>query len=553
MVNDLLYKEILEKMEEYKNKINYNTIGTEILLLTLMNIEDSMTYLILKELNVTEQKILNIINDFIFIRDQTKYTNTLKDVFKKAKEFQEKKEYVYDEPYLYALLEEPNNVAMDILKKLEIKNFQIKDELENALSYLEEDDKMLSNLTRKAKNNELNKFIGRSYYINEIDLVLSKKQKNNCMLIGPAGVGKSGAVEGLAYKYLKNKPNITIYELDLGNLIAGTRYRGDLEEKLMDTLDSIKGDNNILFIDEIHNILNNSNSDNTMDIANLLKPFLARSKIKCIGATTIDEYHKTISKDKALARRFKNIYIEEPSNKEVFKILKELKKDYEKYFNVLYSDNIIKYIINSSKYLHNLNNPDKSIDILDESGAITKQRNKSKVSYNIIKEVVFNSLGLNRKLIITKLIKSSLDNNLKIKIEKYLNLNTKKYIFNIEINEKDKLRIIRSLKNIFNINNENILEIDLADYNNDIHSSTLLGSSPGYVGYEDSGLLSKQILRHSINLIIFKNYDKDNLVCKRIIDKIINNGYIYDNQTNKLNFINSMLMFIKNDKNKIGF
>ena len=218
----------------------------------------------------------------------------------------------------------------------------------------------------------------------------------------------------------------------------------------------------------------------------LLKPFLARSKIKCIGATTIDEYHKTISKDKALARRFKNIYIEEPSNKEVFKILKELKKDYEKYFNVLYSDNIIKYIINSSKYLHNLNNPDKSIDILDESGAITKQRNKSKVSYNIIKEVVFNSLGLNRKLIITKLIKSSLDNNIKIKIEKYLNLNTKKYIFNI--------------------NNENILEIDLADYNNDIHSSTLLGSSPGYVGYEDSGLLSKQILRHSINLIIFKNY-----------------------------------------------
>ena len=255
MVNDLLYKEILERMEEYKNKINYNTIGTEILLLTLMNIEDSMTYLILKELNVTEQKLLNIINDFIFIRDQTKYTNTLKDVFKKAKEFQEKKEYVYDEPYLYALLEEPNNVAMDILKKLEIKNFQIKDELENALSYLEEDDKMLSNLTKKAKNNELNKFIGRSYYINEIDLVLSKKQKNNCMLIGPAGVGKSGAVEGLAYKYLKNKPNITIYELDLGNLIAGTRYRGDLEEKLMDTLDSIKGDNNILFIDEIHNIV----------------------------------------------------------------------------------------------------------------------------------------------------------------------------------------------------------------------------------------------------------------------------------------------------------
>jgi ATP-dependent Clp protease ATP-binding subunit ClpA len=169
MINDLLYKEIIERMNEYQSKIKYKTLGSEILLLALMSIEDSMTSLILQELNVTEEVILDIINNSYYIRDEHMYTYTLKEIFKKAEELQKNKDFVYDEAYLYSILENKDCVALDILKSLEIDGNQISDELLNALSYLEEDNKLLINLTKKARNNELNKLIGRKDILNNID------------------------------------------------------------------------------------------------------------------------------------------------------------------------------------------------------------------------------------------------------------------------------------------------------------------------------------------------------------------------------------------------
>ncbi len=468
MVNNLLYKEIIERMNEYQDKVEYDTLGTEILLLALMSIEDSMTNLILKELDVTKEDILKIINSLYFIRDDIKYTYTLKKVFERAEELQKNKDYVYDEAYLYSILENENCIAMYILSSLQIEGNQISEELVNALSYLEEDDKILINLTKLAKNNELNKLVGRQDILNSIDNILSKKQKNNCMLIGPAGVGKSGIVEGLANYYLEMNKEYTIYQLDIGSLISGTRYRGDLEEKVMEMIERIQGKNNILFIDEIHNIINNNANENSIDIANLLKPYLARSSIKCIGATTTEEYYKTIGKDKALSRRFKNIIVNEPNEEETIKILMGIKNEYEQFYGIKYSKDIIEKIVYSSSYFHNLNNPDKSIDIL-------------------------------------------------------------------------------------NLNNENILELDLNDYLNEYSISTLLGTSPGYVGYDDGGILSKQILRHNINIIVFNNYNDKQLINKKIIDKIINNGYLLDYQGNKLNFINTVIIFTTQVNKKIGF
>ena len=414
MINDLLFKEITERMNECRKDIYYNTLGTEILLLALFDMEDTLTNLILKQLKVKREDILNIINNSYFIRDDITYSYTLKNVFSIVEQLEKKNDYLYDEGYLYALLESKDNVAMNILSELKIDGKQITDEIINALSYLKEDERVLVNLTKKAKNEELNKFIGRKDYIKEIDIVLSRKQKNNCMLIGPAGVGKSGIVEGLAYYYLKTNPYITIYQLDLGNLISGTRYRGDLEEKLMDVLDNIKGETNILFIDEIHNILNTSSSENTMDVANILKPFLARSQIKCIGATTIDEYHKTIAKDKALARRFKNIYVKEPTFKETVNILNGIKKDFEDFYNIKYPNEIIDKIVISSKYYHNLNNPDKAIDIMDECGINAKRENKKKVDIKVLKEVIFKGITLDIKKAHYNLYKSNLDEQLKL-------------------------------------------------------------------------------------------------------------------------------------------
>ncbi len=552
MTNDLLYKEIIERMNEYRTKVNYKTLGTEILLLALMSIEDSMTNLILKELGVDEQIILNIIKEYYFIRDETSYTYTLKKVLTRVEELQKNKDFVYDEAYLYSILEFNNCVALHILSILEIEGNQISDELMNALSYLEEDESYLINLTKQARNNELNKLIGRTEILDNIDNILSKKQKNNCMLIGPAGVGKSGIVEGLAYHYLKYKKDYTIYQLDIGTLLSGTKYRGDLEEKLMTIIDSIKDDTNILFIDEIHNIMNN-NTENSIDVANLLKPYLARSGIKCIGATTQDEYYKTIAKDKALARRFKNIYVNEPHNKETITILNGIKKDFENYYQIKYSDYIIKKIVYSSKYFHNLNNPDKSIDILDECGTITSKKKEVEVSIKTLKDVIYRGLGINIKKALYNLQISQLPEENKKDLQKYLNLNTSKYITKILTTKKDKKIIINEICKILNLNNENILELDMNDYLNEHSISTLLGTSPGYVGYEDGGLLSKQVLRHSLNLIVFNNYNELHLINKKIIDKIINQGYIIDYQGNKINFINTILIFINQESKKIGF
>lgn len=555
MNNDLIQKEILERMDEYRNKINYNCLGTEVLLLSLMSIEDSMTNLILTELNVKEEDILNIINDSIYIRDELPYTYTLKKVFSKVEEYQKEKNYIYDEAYLYSILDIKNCVALNILSSLQIEGNLISEELRNALSYLEEDDEhLLINLTKKAKNNQLNKLIGRKDILETIDNVLSKKQKNNCMLIGEAGVGKSGIVEGLANYYYKNNKDYIIYQLDIGSLLAGTRYRGDLEEKVINLIDKIEGENIILFIDEIHNIVNNNSNENSVDIGNLLKPYLARSTIKCIGATTIAEYHKTIGKDKALARRFKNIHINETNIIETINILKGIKKDYEEFYKIKYSDEIIKLIVYSSSYFHNLNNPDKSIDILDECGAISKKKKMKEVSIGILKQVIFNGLGVKINKIY-KLVNSSKINDFnKKKILDYFNLNTNKYICDIKVTNENKNLILYDLMKIFNLDNESILELDVNDYTNEHNISTLLGTSPGYVGYEDSGILSKQILRHNINIIIFNNYiDNNTMFNKKIINKIKEQGYLIDYQGNKLNFINTILLFNETNEKRIGF
>lgn len=546
MNNEILKKEIIQKIEEYRYLVDYQAMGTEILLLSLMSIEDTMTNLILRQLNIELDDLEKVINNCIFIRENTKYTKTLEDVLAYADKLQNENEYLLDEAYLYSILEHKNCSALEVLSHFQIAGNEIKEELQNALDILEEDDRLLINLTKKAKFKELNKFIGRKHYIKNIDLVLSKKQKNNCMLIGPAGVGKSGIVEGLAYYYLKNNPRYTIYQLDLGNLIAGTRYRGDLEEKLMNVLDMIAGDNNIIFIDEIHNILNNSNNENSIDIGNLLKPFLARNTLKCIGATTMDEYYKTIAKDKALARRFKNIIVSEPSLMETYNILNGIKKDFEQFYHIKYSKEDLRQIIKASQYYPSLYNPDKAIDIFDEFGAYKKKMG----NYKTIKDIVFNNLGIDYHKSLRLLKQSCLDTMIKEKIIKYFNLEGEKYILKANI---DNINIIKNLQEIFNLDSSSLLTIDINDYNSEHLISTLLGTSPGYVGYEDNGILFKHINEHYISIIVFKNFHPTDYLYKRLINKILETGVIQDYQGRNINFFNTILLFMDQSNKKIGF
>lgn len=552
----MIYSDILLSMEENKGLFNYETLGTEVLLYTLMDMEDSMTSLILKELNVSKNDVLDIINSMYFLRkDNDKYTSLVYEIIENAKDLEKENDYVYDEAYLYSLIKyEKNTVASEILKRLHIENYVILDELNNALSYLESQSSILENITLLAKNKKIGPFIGRGDIIDKIDSILSRKKKNNCILLGDAGVGKSGIVEGLAFYYLKKNENITIYSLDIGHLLSGTKYRGDLEERLMDVIDEVRDENVILFIDEIHNIVSNNNSENSLDIASILKPILARNSIRCIGATTLYEYNKYIYPDKALTRRFKNIYVNEASFLETFNILKGIKVSYEDYHNMKYSNCILKEIVYSSRIIPNNSFPDKAIDVLDDVSIYAKKRNHKSITKEDLKNVIFENLGLDRKKSIRRLKK--VNGEMYDVFSDYLNINPSKnyidlkYVYSLE--EKEK--VINNILHIFDKTKAIVLEIDFYDYDPKTLSASLFGSANGYVGYDEGGILSNHLIKNPFNILVFKNYSEDVLIEKNIINKIINDAYVLDNKANKLRFMNSYIIIYKeNNKKALGF
>ena len=238
-------------------------------------------------------------------------------------------------------------------------------------------DNFCINLNFKASNNKIDTLIGRDEEVNRMAQILCRRTKNNPLLVGDPGVGKTAIVEGLAKRIVnKNVPdplkNSTIFSLDLGSLLAGTRYRGDFEKRLKTIINEIEDNENyVLFIDEIHTLVGaGTTTGNSMDAANMLKPALQAGKIKCIGSTTFSEYRSNFEKDRALQRRFQKIDVAEPSVEEAYKIMFGLKGKYEEYHKVKYSDEAVKASVDlSSKYIGNKRLPDKSIDILDELGA----------------------------------------------------------------------------------------------------------------------------------------------------------------------------------------
>ena len=253
-----------------------------------------------------------------------------------------------------------------------------------------------TNLVQKAKDGKIDPLIGRETEIERTIHILARRRKNNPIFVGDAGVGKTAIAEGLALYIVENRvpealKDLNIYALDMGSLTAGTRYRGDFEERLKAIIDAVKGDKNkVLFIDEIQTVIGaGAVSSGTLDASNMLKPALANGEIRCIGTTTLKDYRSVFEKDHALARRFQKIDVFEPSQEETLKILLGLRNYYESFHNVSYSNSALKAAVElSSKYLNDRRLPDKAIDIIDEAGAEVKLRNqKSKIRQVTVKDI----------------------------------------------------------------------------------------------------------------------------------------------------------------------
>lgn len=360
-------------------------VGTEHILLSILKIKTSITNC-LKNFNLTYEKVKSHItkgnnnNEFVFYKNEL--LKIIEDIIVKKQDIEEE---ISLPTLLTSILEKNNTEAYKILNKLDVDIDKLKTtlktkEVEIGNLLIKE---LAINLNEEAKKKQLDKVIGRDKEIERIIEILARKNKNNPILIGEAGVGKTAIVEELARRIVNgNVPSILknkeILNLNIANVIAGTKYRGEFEEKLSKIIKELESvDNLILFVDEIHTIVGAGGAEGAIDASNILKPALARGKIKCIGATTNTEFKATIEKDKALDRRFQKVYISEPNEEETKTILKKIKRDYEKYHDVTIPDSILNLTIKlSKKYITDRNEPDKSIDILDEICASTSIKEK---------------------------------------------------------------------------------------------------------------------------------------------------------------------------------
>ncbi len=464
-------KRILKESEIEALENKDEIINSNHLLLAILKEETSITN-IFKEKNITYEKIKDKLKkgnntlDFVYYSDEL-----LKALEKIILSKQDIEEYITLPSLINKILESKSSYMYKTLKELNINIEEFNTKLETKEIDTKEllITKIATNINEEAKNKTLDKVIGRDKEVERIIEVLARKNKNNPILVGEAGVGKTAIVEELSRRivtgnvptFLKDKE---ILNLNLGNVISGTKYRGEFEEKLTKIIKELETRPNlILFIDEIHTIVGAGGAEGAIDASNILKPALARGKIKCIGATTLEEFKTSIEKDKALERRFQKILIHEPNEEETKIILKKLKKEYEEYHNVKVPENILDTLIKlSKKYLKYRHEPDKSIDILDEicakTSIIEKNTNYNKLTNKINKLTKEkNNYLIQNDILKASIIKKEID-TLKSKIN------------NTTIKQTKNKVTQNTLKNVLeNKTNSRIFELEDKNYITDLN------------------------------------------------------------------------------------
>lgn len=496
---------------------------------------------------------------------------------------------------LASIMEENQSFSTQILKSqgidrlsvLEVITQQEQDSQPNGQdnhekSYLEQYTK---NLTLLAKEGKIDPVIGREQEIWRVSEILARRKKNNPILVGEPGVGKTAIAEGLALEiYHKKLPkalhNAQIFALDVGSMISGSKYRGDFEKRLKGVLEEmalIK--NGVLFIDEIHTIVGaGATSGSSLDASNLLKPALANGTLRCIGATTFAEFKTHFDKDKALSRRFSKVEVKEPSLQDCYAIIEGLAPIYEKYHQVSYTKNALKACVDlSARYVSDKFLPDKAIDLLDEVGANTRiyHANKPKIQVKDIESILSKSVHIPKSTISTdesKMIKS-------------LSHNLKKRIFSQDKAIMELTRVIKANKAGLGESNKPIgsfvfagpsgvgktelskelahllgiefIKFDMSEYMEPHSISRLIGAPAGYVGFEQGGLLVDAVRKNPYCVLLLDEIEKAHSDIYNILLQVMDNATLTDNMGNVAHFEHTILILTSNagskEGNAIGF
>ena len=634
-------QEILTKAKLEMLELKHPYVGTEHLVLAILHTKNELTER-LSKYNLTYQKfkkeIINVIGKGSKKSEFFLYTPLLKKVIENAiMDSKDNNNGIVTINHLFAgLLDVGEGIAIRLFMSMNLDLDNIYDEFTekifNSPSTKESHlliEELGTNINTLAKNNELDPVIGRDEEIKKIEEILCRRTKNNPLLLGAPGVGKTAIIEGLALLIEEGKvppklQNKQIISLDMASAVAGTKYRGEFEERMKKIITEVENNPHIiLFIDEIHTLIGAGGAEGAIDASNILKPALARGKIRCIGATTTDEYKKHFEKDKALERRFQNITIEEPSIEQTREILNKLKPLYEEYHNVIITDPIIDKILSlSDKYLYNRFRPDKQIDVLDEvcskvnikgneniiklqtnlkqirdkKELYIKENNIKKAYEYKIKETEYkNNITINNEpttvtekdiatvisskahIPVYEIIKDNkkdieiLENKLKENIigqeeaiSKLVNLAKR-----IKLGYKDNkcLSLLFSgssgtgktkLATIFGelISNQKVIKLDMSEYSDSTAISKFIGSTAGYVGYDDNKYALSQIKDHPNATIILDEIDKAHPKIINLFYQILEDGLITDAKNNQICFKNNIIIMTSNiGKNKanIGF
>jgi len=672
-------QQVLALARKEAGRFNHNYVGTEHILLGLIKLGQGVAVSVLKNMGLDLEMVRLEVEKHVGVGPDQKmsgnipYTPRVKKVLslsnKEAEQLQHS--YVGTEHILLGLLREGDGVAARVLTSLNVDinqtrqeilaeidpNFSADEDDEDMELWGDDDDDPQGqgqdggkgkskgknpalkafgrDLTKYAQKDKLDPVIGREPEIERVIQILCRRTKNNPVLIGEAGVGKTAIVEGLAQEIVNgNVPELLrgkrVVTLDLALMVAGTKYRGQFEERIKAVMDEIrKAENIILFIDELHTIVGAGSAEGAMDASNIIKPALSRGELQCVGATTLNEYRKFIEKDSALERRFQKVKVEEPSQEDAIKILEGLKFKYEEHHKASFSQEAIEAAVKlSSRYLSDRFLPDKAIDIIDEAGSRARigQMTRPPIVRELegkIDEILEKKVtAINEQNFEVAASMRDAEKNAKDELENIINTwkaNSEETIVDVteddimaviskwtgvplqrmeqkeaqkllQMEDELKKRVIgqdtavtaiskalrrsradlkdprrpigsflflgptgvgktylaRNLAEFMFGDPDSLIQIDMSEYMEKFSTSRLIGSPPGYVGYEEGGQLSEAVRRRPYSVVLFDEIEKAHPDVMNLLLQILEEGTVTDSFGRKIDFRNTIIIMTSN-------
>jgi ATP-dependent Clp protease ATP-binding subunit ClpA len=599
MLNTILQKEINQIMQTAKlQQLEFVTV--EHLLLSLLNIEEVLNFFSEKGVLIKNFKedLVNYIHDNTPVIENKEgviatptvgFQRVLQRAVYHAQSAQKKTVYAMN--VLVAVFAEKESYALYLLQLNEINKMDVLEHL-TTLDYKDYDVENITKTTKKVKENstalgqwtanlnelakkgQIDPLLGREKELSKAVQILARRRKNNPLFIGFSGVGKTAIAQGLAQQIVDKKvPEILtdkiIYSLDIGSLVAGTKYRGDFEKRLKSILDELN-DNSILFIDEIHTIIGAGGvSGSALDASNILKPALANGQLKCMGSTTYEEYRQIFEKDQALNRRFQTIEVNEPSVSDTIKILYGLKKVYEKHHNIKYSSPALESAATlSARYINDRKLPDKAIDVMDEVGAyqqtLVKSKRKKMISSHDIEDIVAQIAKIPSKQVSNddKTFLKDFAHHLGLSIfgqdEAINSLTTAIKLARSGLMQDEKpmgsflfagptgvgkTEVCKQLATMMGVE---LLRFDMSEYMERHSISRLIGSPPGYVGHDDGGLLTEKVNKNPYSVVLLDEIEKAHPDINNVLLQVMDRGTLTDSHGREVDFRNVILIMTSN-------